>query len=86
MYTDYMATLVLETRQMRQRLIDQGYEADQADAVVDVVIEATQNLVTNDDLKAALELQEAHLKTHTWVVAATQAGIVIAAIALIFGL
>ena len=66
--------LMFDTRNAMQRLIKGGLSETQADAVVDVTSDATNELVTKGDLEAALSRNrdqfradlEHGLHTQTW--------------------
>jgi hypothetical protein len=56
-----MTTTILDTRPMRAKLIDAGYEAAMADAMLDVLVDSTDVLVTKEHLKSELRLQTIHM-------------------------
>ena len=71
--------IVFDTRNAVQRLIKNGLSETQADAVVDVVSDATTVLVTKDDLLRAMhELWRGCLERHDRRHAATRHGATIA--------
>jgi hypothetical protein len=56
-----MTTTILDTRPMRAKLIDAGFQEEMADAMLDVIVDSTDVLVTKEHLKSELRLQTIHM-------------------------
>ena len=64
--------LMFDTRNAMQRLIKGGLSEPQADAVVDVIGDATSGLATKDDLETALQRVMDQMRIEIWRAIALQ--------------